>query len=149
MSNITVDAKQVLNMFAELDSRRQKAVHRTTLRQSGNILARQARVNLKSVVKSKTNARSAKTGKTMNSGVKVKVDRDATRATIHIMGDFRLKWFEIGTNIRKTKQGYDRGQMTATHFFKSAKEQTEARIFSNIDESLKKSIIKVYQKYKS
>lgn len=43
---------------------------------------------------------------------------DAVVAT-HIMGDYRLKFFEMGTKIRSTKQGYDRGRIKKErfHFF--------------------------------
>jgi len=44
------------------------------------------------------------------------------------MGDFRLKWFELGTTDRYTKKGYYRGRMQPTYFFKKAKESTESEI---------------------
>lgn len=47
----TVDAKQVLLMFAELDSRQQKKAHKTALRKATDILVNETKRNFRSVVK--------------------------------------------------------------------------------------------------
>ena len=135
MSNeVTVDAKQVINMFEELTSKQQKEVHRRALRSASNILIKQTRFNLKSVVKSSITARSMKTGKSLSSGVKASINKEATQSTVHIMGDYRLKWFEMGTKIRKTrKKGINRGSMIPKYFFKMAKASTETQVFSSME----------------
>jgi hypothetical protein len=40
---IEVDAKEVLGLFADLNSRQQKQVHRNALRRAANILVRETR----------------------------------------------------------------------------------------------------------
>ena len=47
----TVDAKQVLLMFAELDSRQQKKAHKMALRKATGILVNETKRNFRSVVK--------------------------------------------------------------------------------------------------
>lgn len=148
MNNIVVNDKDVMNMFYELSPKRQKEVYRTALRTSSNILIKQARSNLKTIIKSSITKKSPKTGKSLSSGIKMSIDRAATQSTIHIMGDFRLKFFEKGTNIRKTKKGYNRGSIAPKYFFKAAVAATEEQIFSNMDKTISESIIRVNNKYK-
>ena len=59
----SVDARQVLQMFAALDSKKQKKVHRTALRKATAILVKEAKRNFRSVVK-KPNAKNKWNGKT-------------------------------------------------------------------------------------
>ncbi len=148
MNNIVVNDKDVMNMFDELSPKRQKEVYRTALRTSSNILIRQARSNLKTIIKSSITKKSSKTGKSLSSGIKMSIDRAATQSTIHIMGDFRLKFFEKGTNIRKTKKGYNRGSIVPKYFFKTAVAATEEQIFSSMDKTISESIVRVNNKYK-
>ena len=52
MSNAAVvDTKQVLEMFAELDSKKQKKAHRTTLKKATGILVKEVRKNFRQVIK--------------------------------------------------------------------------------------------------
>jgi hypothetical protein len=53
----------------------------------------------------------------MRRGIKVSVDKEATYSKVHIMGDYRLKWFEMGTKPRQTKKGYSRGFIKPAYFF--------------------------------
>ena len=46
MSNIVVDDRKVLAMFAEMDKKNRNRVFRTALRQSAGILVRQTKKNL-------------------------------------------------------------------------------------------------------
>lgn len=49
------------------------------------------------------NLRSSFSSSTMEKGVTVKGDKAYTEATVSIMGDYRLRWFEKGTKARYTK----------------------------------------------
>lgn len=73
------------------------------------------------------------------------------------MGDFRLKFFELGTQERHTKSakssaGYRRGKGRRTgrikplYFFKRAKNTTEPIIFNNINRRISESIYKIYSR---
>ena len=126
-NGVTVDASQVLRMFSELNSRQQKNVYKNALRKAGRILQKETKTQLRSVVGKAINHKNRWNGKTLGSGVKMKVDKKATEAKVHIMGDFRLKFFELGTTTRQLrKNGANRGRMKAAHFFKTAKEDRKS-----------------------
>ena len=149
------DARQLESMFAELAPRRRKQVFRAALNQSSNILIREARKGLKGVVEDPRSPNNWN-GKTLQAGIKKSVARDAKSVKIHLMGDFRLKFFELGTSDRYTKRhtksrggkGGARGKNTASYFFRNAKQATEKRIFEEIDERIEKQVIRINNKYK-
>ena len=167
MNNIEVDNHAVLAMFAELDEKRRKQVYRSTLTASAAILVKQTKSNLRSVV-SRTRTKNRWNGKTLESGVKKKISRDAKEAKVHIMGDFRLKFFEKGTKDRHTKgrkikgsyyvggrkyksrtgKGGNRGRIAANYFFRAAKQATERQIFDEMDNTISRFIQKINEKYK-
>lgn len=144
MSNvIEVDSRQVLRTFSDLTSKQQKKVYRDSLRKAANILTKETRKNLKGVVKSIT-SKNRWNGKTLSSGVKVKVDREATEAKVHIMGDFRLKFLELGTSPRYLrKNNAYRGKNTASYFFRRAKNSKEGEVFNKLDNLITQSIQRV------
>ena len=133
-----VDARQVLQMFAALDSKRQKKAHRTALRKATGILVRETRKNFRKVVKN-PNARNRWNGKTFSSGIKSKVNKEATEGKVHIMGDFRLKFFEMGTKT---------GSIKASYFFKKAREAKESEISNSMNDIITKSILRVNGQFK-
>ena len=146
-NGVTVDASQVLRMFSELNSRQQKNVYKNALRKAGRILQKETKTQLRSVVGKAINHKNRWNGKTLGNGVKMKVDKEATEAKVHIMGDFRLKFFELGTTTRQLrKNGANRGRMTAAHFFKTAKDKTEHAIFDNINQMVEESITRIANK---
>ena len=100
---IEVDAKEVLGLFADLNSRQQKQVYRNALRRAANILVKETRNQLKSKLGRKANSRNWWNNKTLSSGIKSNADKEGKEAKVHIMGDFRLKFFEMGTDQRRTK----------------------------------------------
>ena len=143
-----VDTRSVLEMFAELDSRRQKQAHSSALRRGVNILVKEARKSLRTAVR-KPNSKNWWNGKTLQSGIKSSINREVTEGKVHIMGDFRLKFFEMGTKLRKTsganrasvrgkipkyrqhKPSY-RGSIKASNFFLKARNRKEKEISDNI-----------------
>ena len=154
-ADVTVDAKQVQDMFAELEPRRRKQVFRAALNTSSNILIRETRKNLAGVVKD-PNSPNSWDGKKLQAGIKKRIARDAKSVKVHLLGDFRLKFFEMGTTERYTKRhtkarggkgGY-RGKNTGQYFFRSAKQSTERRIFEDIHSTLQRHIIRINKKYK-
>ena len=144
---IEIDDSQVVNLFASLSGKDQTKAMKTALKKSAQILIKKARAKLKQTVKS---------------GIKSKINKDGTEAKVHIMGDFRLKFFETGTKDRYTRghkiTGYDgkslkrtgkggyRGVITARHFFKDAQRESEHQVFSSIDSLLSESIQKIASK---
>lgn len=142
-----IDAKDVLNKFAELTGKQQKNVYRNTLRKASRILISESKSQLRTVVGSKINDKNKWNGKTFGSGIKFKLDREATEAKVHIMGDFRLKFFEKGTAIRTLKKNKaNRGAMTAHYFFKQAKSNKEKEVFDSMDKLISESINRIYNR---
>ncbi len=152
MNNIsaTVNPRELLLMFAELDSKNQKKAHKTALINSSRILVNEAKRNFKSVVK-KPNSKNRWNGRPMNSGIKYSIDKNVTNSKIHIMGDFRLKFFELGTKKRfkRNKQRSNTGSIAATYFFKNAREAKEGSITEEMNNIISKSILKVNEKYRN
>lgn len=171
MDKVEVDTRSVLAMFNELDERRRKQVYKGALNSSANILIRQTRINLRSVVKS-TKTRNYWNGKTLENGMRKYMFKDNKGITVAIGGkdkriDFRLKFFEMGTEEREIKYFVQkqiknkkrkrkkssnpkyRGKIKAGYFFKNAKEQTESKIFGEMESTLTKYIQRINDKYKN
>ena len=106
MNNIEVDARQVTSMFADLTSRQQRQVYRNALRKGAGILVGETKRQLRQTLGRAASSRNWWNGKTLISGIKANVDRNGEKAKVHIMGDFRLKFFEMGTRVRRTTGRY-------------------------------------------
>lgn len=160
---IEVDAKEVLGLFADLNSRQQKQVYRNALRRAANVLVKETRNQLKAKLGRKANSKNWWNGKTLVSGIKSNADREGKEAKVHIMGDFRLKFFEMGTGNRKTsgsnsasvrgktpirrqKKSANRGRINSMRFFSTAKQNKEKEIFDSLDKLISESIQRVYNK---
>lgn len=159
-----VDTRSVLKMFAELDSRRQKQAHRSALRIGVNILVKEARETLKMAVKN-PDSKNWWNGKTLKSGIKSSVNREATEGKVHIMRDFRLKFFEMGTKRRRTSgrnnakvrgktpkyrqyKPSNRGSIKPFRFFRRARNQKEKEIEENMNNILAESIKRINEQFK-
>ena len=105
------------------------------------------RTNIKNVSKPYV-GKNGKTYKSMIQGIKSSVDvRDPNDnyAKVHIMGEFRLKWFEKGTSLRKSKKGM-RGRIYGKRFFRDAIEAKGEYCRSNLENSIKIAIQKVWER---
>ena len=159
-----VDTRSVLKMFAELDSRRQKQAHRSALRRGVNILVKEARKSLRTAVR-KPNSKNWWNGKTLQSGIKSSINREVTEGKVHIMGDFRLKFFVMGTKRRRTSgrnkakvrgktpkyrqhKPSNRGSIKPFRFFRRARNQKEKEIEENMNNILAESIKRINAKFK-
>lgn len=113
---IQVDASRCYALFRRLNTRNQRKVSRAALRGAANKLKKEAVKNLQQSIGhsvKKTSTYTRRNGKTekrsLAKGIKV-VAKDAETAKVHIMGDYRLKWFEMGTDHRKTKGARGKGK---------------------------------------
>ena len=143
---LEIDARQVYRMFANLSLKNQTKAHREALKKGSSILVTAARRNLRKEFGTTATKKASKTGKSLQSGIRYWVGKQGNFAKVHIMGDFRLKWFEKGTASRNTEKKFNRGKIRGKYFFKEAKSQTEAKVFNSITNYLKKAIIKLAQK---
>ena len=172
----SVDSRQILAMFDRLEGPELKKAELMTLRSSANILKKKTDQNFKQIGINLTLRRRETI--TRKNGKKVtKIRRIATvrvknkdiQALVHILSDFRVHWFETGTNERHTKgysyrtennkirrrvgrwgffyqrkgRGRSTGSIEPHWFFREAQYQTERQIFDNIKNELSKAIIKI------
>lgn len=163
MNDVQVDTTQVLAMFSEFDEKQRKLVFRRSLGEASRILVRETRKQLRGV-KTKRGSLSTKTpdrraGKTLESGVRYKIAKDAKEAKVHILGHFLLKMFELGTKDRYTKfhritrsgrmgKGGYRGRIDASKFFVKGKEMSRKQVFDSMDQTFSKHVIRINKKYK-
>ena len=114
---IQVDASRCYALFRRLNTRNQRKVSKAALRGAANKLKKEAVKNLQGVIGHsvrKTRTYTRANGKTekhnLAKGIKV-VSRDAETAKVHIMGDYRLPWFEmVPDNPRRTKGTRGKGK---------------------------------------
>jgi len=155
MNDIKVDERHLLEMFSSLSSKKMKNTYKSALSKAARILVKQAKDNLKKVTakfNSKTtnlkngwHIKTKKNGQkkiaSLQDGIKYRIEDGAQSAKVHIMGDFRLKFFEKGTKERILKKnGAKRGKINGSYFFKSAQQDKEQEIFSNIERLISESI---------
>lgn len=132
---IQVDASRCFALFRRLNTKNQRKVSRAALRAAANKLKKEATKNLQGVIGHnvrKTSTYTRANGKTQKrslaKGIKV-VAKDAETAKVHIMGDYRLKWFEMGTKNgepRKTSGARGKGKKIPLR-----KESNRGFIFKN------------------
>lgn len=111
---IQVDASQCYALFRRLNTKNQKKVSRAALRAAGTKLKNQAVRNLQQVIGHsvrRTTTYTRANGKTIKlnlaKGIKV-VTMDPETAKVHIMGDYRLKFFEMVPDRNRTTKGIRR-----------------------------------------
>lgn len=148
MSNISleIDSKAVIAAFERLSDSDMKKVWKSALRKAAKPLVQETKKNLILAIGKSATRKSAKYGTSLRQGVKTSFRKESNTAKVHIMGDFRLKWFEKGTRKRYTKKGnHNRGKMTAFNFFKKARISKEQEVYNTIEEHLITDIIKKYE----
>lgn len=141
MSNVAVDDSGVKNLFQALDSDTRKQILFAALKAGGSKLAENTKIQLRSKLGSGASTPNRWNGKTMESGIRLKADKDYCEVAVNVMGDFRLKFFEKGTNLRQTKKKANRGKIKALYFFQSARQKGDdvaSIINGSISESLKR-----------
>jgi len=107
---ITVDASRCYALFRRLSTRNQRKVSKAALRGAANKIKKEAVKNLQGVIGHsvrKTSTYTRANGKTekrsLARGVKVTA-RNPETAKVHIMGDYRLKWFEMGAGLKEPRK---------------------------------------------
>lgn len=119
---LTCDTSVILGKFAQLGVNQMVKVHKAAFANENKVLVKEARLQLSGVTaRSKTGYSARRKGwtkeSTLERGIRSKVDANGERGMVHIMGDFRLKWFEKGTEDRFTREDVYKGRMRATRFF--------------------------------
>ena len=114
------------------------------LRRGANILKKNTDIRY-NILKRRRSRRVA--GKYKSGESVVSVDKGKGIVKVHILGDFMMKWFEIGTGERYTKGRSKKkikrtGRIQGRYLFKQAQNLTERRIFSTIQQNMEKEIIR-------
>lgn len=170
-TEVAFDSRQFDAMVKNLTGREMKKAIIGTLRSGANILKREterqfhSRVNINGLRINYTNKKGKEVTKWKRLAT-VSIDKKEPSAKVHIMADFRTKFFEMGTKNRKTKghkitgyywrgkrkyarrtgKGGDRGRITAGWHFRKAQQLTERKIFENFDRQMSREIIKISKK---
>ena len=155
MDSVTITQDDILKLFNEFDEKLRKRTFRTALRKSASILRNQTIKNLKANVNHID--RKDRWGNTLRKGIGIKIFKNLMGATVHILGNFKLKFFELGTKSRYTKTlGHRKlkkprytGRIDATHFFQNAKDQTQIQVFGSLDDVISQSEKIINDKYES
>jgi len=148
---IEMNTDQIIKLFDDLDTKKQKQVFKQALKQSSAKLVVQTRKNLRTIVKN-SKSKNWWNGESLEQGVRANVWKSGQGAKVNIMRDFRLKFFEMGTSQRSTgnkttkRKAHNTGRITKRPFFATAKQQTEKQIFDDMDKTISHNILKVWGK---
>lgn len=153
-NGVTVDDREVIQALARLSFKQMNKAYRTGMKKSLDPILKQTKANLRTsgirnVNKAYVSKKNGKRYMSMVSGVKSSVYIGKTEDSfgkVHIMKEFRLKWFEKGTQVRKTSKGYNRGSIKPKWFFRDAVNQRSAEAARNLDDNIRESIMKAWNK---
>jgi hypothetical protein len=151
--DIRVDDKEVIKALANLSFKQMNSAYRKGMKKSLEPILKQTKVNLRASGIRNVNkpyiGKNGKKYKSMLQGVKSSVymgDTEDSWGKVHIMSEFRLKFFEKGTNDRQTRKGWNRGSIKPKWFFRSAVSQRGKEAVDNLDENIRESILKAFNK---
>ena len=151
--SITVDDKEIIKALSNLSFKQMNKAYRNGMKKSLDPILKQTKQNLRnSGIRNVNKPYIGKNGKkyiSMLQGVKTSVyigDTEDSWGKVHIMKEFRLKWFEKGTQLRKTRKGYNRGDIKPKWFFATAVRQKQNEAVNNLDENIRNSIIQAWNK---
>ena len=151
--SVTVDDKEIIKALSNLSFRQMNKAYRNGMKKSLDPILKQTKQNLRnSGIRNVNKPYIGKNGKkyiSMLQGVKTSVyigDTEDSYGKVHIMKEFRLKWFEKGTQLRKTRKGYNRGDIKPKWFFATAVRQRQNEAVNNLDENIRNSIIQAWNK---
>lgn len=151
--SVTVDDKEIIKALSNLSFKQMNKAYRNGMKKSLDPILKQTKQNLRnSGIRNVNKPYIGKNGKkyiSMLQGVKTSVyigDTEDSYGKVHIMKEFRLKWFEKGTQLRKTRKGYNRGSIKPKWFFATAVRQRQNEAVNNLDENIRNSIIQAWNK---
>lgn len=137
--SIQVNDNQVQQLLNSLNREQNNKILHTALKKGAQKLTDNTKQNLKNILGARASTPNRWNGKTMESGIRIGNDKDYCEVKVSIMGDFRMKFFEKGTQLRKTKKGYYRGRINRYNFFAQARDN-DAVIVEEINKSINESL---------
>lgn len=166
MSNagMEIDMQYMIHKLESLSGKEMEKVHRRALATSMGVLKRRTDQLYSTQAKlSRRKTKLPKKGKPGKS--KVTYDWKNKSAKVHVLSDFMMGWFEIGTKDRHTKgrkktnspsryrlsprMGVRRtGKIKPLRLFRKAQEDTERKILEDLDNRISKAIEYVWKRKK-
>lgn len=150
---IRVDDREVIKALANLSFKKMNKAYKTGMQKSLDPILKQTKQNLRASGIRHVNkpyiGKNGKKYKSMLQGVKTSVymgDTEDSWGKVHIMSEFRLKFFEKGTNERHTRKGWKRGSIAPKWFFRNAVNQKGKEATDNLDDNIRKSILQAWNK---
>lgn len=150
-NGVKVDDREVIKALSRLSFKQMNKAYREGMKKALDPILKQTKINLRnSGIRNVSKPYTGRNGKkypSMIQGVKTSVyigDTEDSYGKVHIMKEFRLKWFEKGTSIRKTRKGYNRGSIKPKWFFANAVSQMSKQAAESLDENIRNSIIKAF-----
>ena len=150
-NGIKVDDREVIKALSRLSFKQMNKAYKEGMKKALDPILKQTKINLRnSGIRNVNKPYTGKNGKkypSMIQGVKTSVyigDTEDSYGKVHIMKEFRLKFFEKGTSIRKTRKGYNRGSIKPKWFFANAVRQMSKQAAESLDENIRNSIIKAF-----
>lgn len=150
-NGVKVDDREVIKALSRLSFKQMNKAYKEGMKKALDPILKQTKINLRnSGIRNVNKPYTGKNGKkypSMIQGVKTSVyigDTEDSYGKVHIMKEFRLKWFEKGTSIRKTRKGYNRGSIKPKWFFANAVSQMSKQAAESLDENIRNSIIKAF-----
>lgn len=150
-NGVKVDDREVIKALSKLSFKQMNKAYREGMKKALDPILKQTKINLRnSGIRNVSKPYTGKNGKkypSMIQGVKTSVyigDTEDSYGKVHIMKEFRLKFFEKGTSIRKTRKGYNRGSIKPKWFFANAVSQMSKQAAESLDENIRNSIIKAF-----
>ena len=151
--DIKVDDKEVIQALGNLSFKQMNSAYKKGMKKSLDPILKQTKSNLRTSGIRNVNkpyyGKGGKKYKSMMQGVKSSVyigKPDESWGKVHIMGEFRLKFFEKGTSMRKTRKGWNRGRISPKWFFRNAVNQKSREATDTLDKNISDSIMKAWNK---
>lgn len=151
--DIRVDDREVIQALARMSFKSMNKAYRQGMKKALDPILKQTKVNLRSSGIKHVNkpyiGKNGKKYKSMMQGIKTSIymgDTEDSYGKIHLLGEFRLKFFEMGTKERHTRKGWKRGSIKPKWFFRSAVSQRGKEVTDNLDENIRKAILKAWEK---
>lgn len=150
-NGVKVDDREVIKALSRLSFKQMNKAYKEGMKKALDPILKQTKINLRnSGIRNVNKPYIGKNGKkypSMIQGVKTSVyigDTEDSYGKVHIMKEFRLKWFEKGTQLRKTSKGWNRGSIKPKWFFANAVSQMSKQAAESLDENIRNSIIKAF-----
>lgn len=153
---VTIDTTNIDSILDNLNEDNRRLAMLSALRAGGKVLQANTKESLKKKLGSGATSTSERNKFPMEKGVRLIVDKDYNEVIVSIMKDYRLRFFQSGTDQRYLKKdhpkdekhrktlrkGEYRGSIGATNFFGEAR-QNEGPVCDAIVEELAKQINKL------